>query len=113
MRRMGLSLRWAKLWQPEFTTFRTPRKDKDWFVGEKVRVVFQPRSKNRQPLFLAEIVAKEPKTFDKITSAEAIADGFSGIITMWAFLENSHPRFKASTPLNKLTLKRQEFHDDR
>lgn len=45
MRILGFSKHWAKLDNPEFTTFRFPRKDKDWQIGETVKIVIKPRSK--------------------------------------------------------------------
>ncbi len=59
MRIIGFSKKWSKLSQPTFTTFRVERKDKDWFTGESVRVVVQPRTKGREPLGIAQIINKE------------------------------------------------------
>jgi len=109
MRIIGFNKKWDKLTLPEFTTFRVPRRDTDWFVGEKVQVVYRPRSKDRKPLFLAEIVTKEPKTFKGVTEFEAIADGFANSMEMWNYLKKAHKDFTIETPLNKLTLKRIEF----
>ncbi len=109
MRPLGFSVMWDKLNQRQFTTFRFPRKDTDWHIGERVQVVYRPRSKNRKFLFLADIVNVEARSFDptfapRITDAEAIADGFSGILSMHAWLTNSHGDFDSSKVFNKLTL---------
>ena len=105
MRIIGFSLRWVKLWQPEFTTFRVPRKDKDWYGGEQVQVVYRPRSKNRNLLCLAEIIIKETTTFKAITETEAIVDGFSNAFSMWEWLKKAHRGITMDDPLNKLTLR--------
>ena len=109
MRIMGFSVKWRKLQQPVFTTFRLPRKDKDWYIGERVQIVFHPRSKDREILGEAVIVNVEARSFNpamapKITNDEAIADGFGGIITMLKWLENTHGHFNASTVFHKITL---------
>ena len=61
MRIMGFQKQWVnqltgkpKLSEEEFTTFRWPRRDRDWEVGETVRVVMNPRTKERIPLGEAE-----------------------------------------------------------
>lgn len=48
-----------------FTTFRFPRKDKDWEVEEVVQVVYKPRSPKREILGIARIIRKEPKDLTK------------------------------------------------
>ena len=112
MRILGFSVMWNKLESLEFTTFRLPRKDIDWHIGERVQVVYHPRSKDRKPLFLADIINVEPRSFDPaiapvITYNEALADGFpNGTIGMRAWFEKSHGHFNASTIFNKLTLRR-------
>ncbi len=108
MRVLGFSQQWPKLSNLVFTTFRFPRKDTDWH-SERVQVVYRPRSKNRKFLFLADIINVEARSFDptfapRITDAEAIADGFSGILSMHAWLTNSHGDFDSSKVFNKLTL---------
>ena len=100
MRILGFSKKWDKLnkrWferdRHTFTTFRFPRKDKDWEVEELVQVVYKPRSKEREPLGIARIIRKQEKDLSKkfygfgdickdpdvITPAEAYEDGFSGM----------------------------------
>lgn len=125
MRIISFCKYWDKLQNKEFTTFRFPRKDKDWYVGEIVQVYYKNRSKQRQALGTAEILSKEFRAMarygDKtgypcITNDEAIADGFpdaidaygnhkSGYFFMWEFLWDNY-RFKrlSNEPMNKLTL---------
>jgi len=72
MRILGFSKKWGKLnkqwFQRElhtFTTFRYPRRDRDWEVEEVVQVVYKPRSKEREPLGIARIIRKERKDLSK------------------------------------------------
>jgi len=101
MRILGFSKKWPKLDKPwfardihTFTTFRYPRRDRDWEVEEVVQVVYKPRSKEREPLGIARIIRIQPKdmskrwsyyapfagtnTPDMISPAEAEEDGFTG-----------------------------------
>lgn len=110
MRIMGFSKKWDKLYQPVFTTFRLPRKDKDWSIGEHVQIVYHPRSKDREILGEAVIVNVEARSFfpvmtHRITNDEAVADGFDNTITMLTWLEKAHGHFSPSTVFNKITLK--------
>ena len=86
MRILGFSKKWDKLHHIEFTTFRFPRRDKDWEVGEQVQVVYKPRSKEREILGIARINFKEIKQVRDITEDEAVADGFLNTIAMRAWL---------------------------
>ena len=85
---------WSKLNNElTFTTFRYPRKDRDWEVEEVVQIVYKPRTKERKPLGIARIIRKNeknlnknwsyysssPNTPDMITPDEAYEDGFSGM----------------------------------
>lgn len=86
MRELGFTEKWPKLKQDTFTTFRF-RRDRDWTVGEIVRVVFKPRTKEREVLGVAQIVKKEQRIVayigrgaPKVTEEEAKADGFIRII---------------------------------
>ena len=95
MRIIGFSKKWNKLDDEILTTFRFPRKDKDWQVEEVVQIVYKPRSKEREILGIARIIRKQeknlskrwnyyplpsfPNTPDMITPQEAYDDGFSGI----------------------------------
>jgi len=115
MRILGFKELWWKLSQDEFTTFRFPRKDKDWQVGEVVQVVYKPRSKNRDILGTAEIIRKEPRwikpklrdDIPDITEEEVVADGFEGWREMWAWLLKSYDiRRLLREPINKLTLRK-------
>ena len=42
MRILGFSKKWGKLGDTTFTTYRFPRKDKDWQLEEVVQVATQP-----------------------------------------------------------------------
>ena len=120
MRILGFSKKWGKLKQPEFTTFRHPRGDKDWYIGEQVRVVFQPRRKGGgEILGVAEIVKKEIRELDSfftdgvivkptgvklVTDTEAIADGFASRFEMGEWMEHTYGLDFISR-MNKLTLR--------
>lgn len=121
MRVMGFSKKWDKLSQSEFTTFRYPRGDYDWYVGEQVKIVFQPRRKGGgEVLGMAEISKKEVREFDKeyydlakdgipmITDAEAKADGFIGVDDMVYWLEKTYGRLDFMPRMNKLSLQWKE-----
>lgn len=128
MRILGFTKKWPKLNNELiFTTFRFPRKDKDWQVEEAVQIVYKPRSKGREILGIARIIRKEPKDLNKrwsyyprpnhpntpvmITPWEAKEDGFKGmhgggdIEKMMRFLEEAHGYHRCRNELmNKLTL---------
>lgn len=128
MRILGFSKKWNKLNNNIlFTTFRFPRKDKNWEVEEVVQVVYKPRSKDREPLGVARIIRKEPKdlnkrwqyyplpsfpnTPDMITPEEAREDGFEGmhgggdIEKMHQFFIDTYSYSRcAKEKINKLTL---------
>lgn len=121
MRIISFSKKWGKLQQPEFTTFRFPRKDKDWYVGEVVQVFYKNRSKNREFLGVAKIKNKEPRAMGRlgdktgcqhVTNEEAIAGGFPGTevkrgyFHMWEFLWGYYGGERLlNEPMNKLTVK--------
>jgi len=106
MRIIGFSKRWDKLDQREFTTFRFKRKDRDWQVGEKVQVVFKPRSKNRQILGTAEIVKKELRKMSEFLPAnEAIEDGFYSTQDMRNWLSISYGDRWRKESMNRFTLR--------
>lgn len=101
MRVLGFSRRWQKLSDPEFTTFRFPRKDRDWQVGEEAKVVFKPRRKGGGELLgTAKIINKKATLIRLITEEEAIADGFHNTSEIWHWLKKP-PMYKE---INKLTL---------
>ncbi len=114
MRVLGFSKKWDKLQKPEFTTFRFPRKDtdkgRDWKVGEQVQVVYHPRNKDREYLFNAEIISKQPKHITEIDDAEAAEDGFANYSEMYDWLTKAHHGVALTSipKINKLTLKRLE-----
>lgn len=107
MRILGFSEKWDKLKQPVFTTFRFPRKDRDWEKEEIVQIVCKPRIKGGgEKLGIAKIVAKQKAWMDAdITEQEAKDDGFSSLVDMriW-FVKTYGIRRLLSEPMNKLTL---------
>lgn len=108
MRILGFSRKWEKLSQPVFTTFRLPRRDKDWSIGEVVQLVYHPRSKDREVLGRALIKNIEARSFNpamapKITEEEAITDGFTGMSEMRDWLGHAH-QGRALLSFYKLTL---------
>ena len=105
MRIISSSKKWDKLQQPEFTTFRYHRADKDWFVGETVQVFFKSRSPQREKLGVAEIIGRESKLLADLTHEEAIEDGFINLYDMFNWLEQAHKGKDMFTPMNKLTLR--------
>ena len=111
MRVMGFTKKWDKLKDLEFNTFRMKRKDKDWTIGERVQIVYHPRSKDREILGEAEIINIEPRSFYpytscQITNAEARADGFKDVEDMKTWLIQAHGNFPIGTIFNKITLRR-------
>ncbi len=95
MRILSFSEPWLKLLNPTlFTTFRYPRRDKDWQLEEVVQVYFKARSPAREKLGIARIIRIEtkdmgkrwspfswspPNTPDMISPDEAKDDGFTGM----------------------------------
>ncbi len=136
MREIGFSKRWGKLRDTLFTTYRFPRKDKDWQIEEVVRCIYKPRSKEREVLGIARIIRKQskdlnkrwqqyyptpnyPNTPDIITPNEAEADGFTGMHgggdteKMRKFFIDTYGYKKCEEPINKLTLYRiEEIHGE-
>ena len=105
MRILGYSVRWGKLQKPFHTTFRFPRKDKDWYDGEIVQEVYRPRSKDREVLQVAEIILKQPKLLADITHEEAVEDGFINLYAMFEWLGKNHEGQDMFRPINKLTIR--------
>ena len=106
MRILGFSKRWQKLSNIEFTTFRFPRKDRDWEAGEKVQIVFKPRSKEREEWGIARINDKEFMRVRDITEYEAVWDGFNSAFDMWLWLKRTYGQeIGMNSELNKLTLR--------
>jgi len=127
MRILGFSKKWDKLRQPDFTTFRFPRRDKDWEVGEQVRVVYKPRTKEREVLGIAKIIGKERcwvgwattlihwihsqkdilpgrGGWGTVSHKEAVEDGFSGVLEMIQWMSKTHKDRNNQEIMNKLTL---------
>jgi len=115
MRILGFQKKWDKLQLPTFTTFRWCRQDKDWFIGESVKVVYKPRHQDREELGIAIIKRKDARSPDAemplrniptISDAEAQSDGFIDCEDMLEWLirvYGSDDRFMFE-PINKLTL---------
>ncbi|KKM15635.1 hypothetical protein LCGC14_1694120 [marine sediment metagenome] len=101
MRIIGFSKKWEKFNNVEFTTFRFPRKDRDWSADEEVQVVLKPRSKEREPLGVARIIHKETLAIRDISKYEAVLDGFANCLDMWLWLGKP----KQDKLINKLTLR--------
>lgn len=111
MRILGFTKKWDKLNQPIFTTFRFPRRDKDWQLDEIVKVVFRPRSKDRETLGVARIVQKSLRkigtAFEQYqpTEEEAKADGFPSLIEMNKWFSEIYGSRIFREPINKFTLR--------
>ena len=105
MRILGFSKKWPKLEQQEFTTFRFPRKDKDWYVGEVVQVFYKNRSPQRERLGIAEIIGKERNRYGAENDAEARADGFLDCRDMERWMIKTYGEARTWKPMNKLTLR--------
>jgi len=114
MRILGFSKKWDKLNQKEFTTFRFPRKDRDWANGEEVQIVFKPRSKEREILGIARIIDKRPRwvrphpltsELKKVDDEEAQKDGFVHASEMILWMDLQHNFRNYDEPMNKLTLR--------
>ncbi len=117
MRELSFSQLWPKLAQPQCTTFRFSRKDRDWQVGEVVKVLYKARSpKDRSVLGQAVITKKEqrwiwttqsphesPTLCRLVTEQEAQADGFIDRDDMVNFVNGQGDRVWYE-PMNKLTL---------
>jgi len=105
MRILGYSEKWDKLNKPVHTTFRFPRKDRDWYEGEVVQEFYKPRGKNREFLQIATIISKEPKQLADITHEEAVEDGFINLYAMFEWLSKAHRDKDMFRPINKLSLR--------
>ena len=113
MRSLGFSKHWAKLKEDIFSTFRYPRHDKDWEVGEEVQIVILPRrEEGGEKLGIAKITSKEVVELNAyfaevgrlVTDTEAIADGFSSRKDMIQWMQKTYGLDYVSR-MNKLTLK--------
>ena len=98
MRILSFTEMWDKLKQPEFTTFRYPRCDKDWYSGEIVQVFYKSRSPKRRRLGTAKIIGKERRELDPnfghvapvISQDEAEKDGFISRGDMVMFMQRQY-----------------------
>ena len=116
MRVLGVSKEWPKLKQDVFTTFRFPRRDKDWQPYEFVRIVLHPRRKGGGTVLgTAQIHHIEPRRIVNapflsykvpiVTDREAVADGFLTYNDMRTWLAKAYGESAlAREPMNKLTL---------
>ena len=116
---LGFAKQWEKLSKPEFTTFRYPRADKDWYTGERVQIVIHPRSPERLKLGMAEIINIEQRELDSfftdgkivkpigvplMTDVEAQEDGFLDLADMVKWMQKTYGMDYISL-MNKITLK--------
>lgn len=119
MRILGFVKYWPKLNKNTFTTFRYPRRDKDWQVGEKVQVVIKPRTKDKVWLGVAEIIAKEKRNVSwkrmngirNLSFEEAVDDGFKSRTAMISWLYNLYGDRILQEPMHKLILIWKERSD--
>ena len=105
IRVMGFSRLWPKLNQEQFTTIRFPRKDKDWVVGEVVKVTYRLDSKERLVIGTTQIVSKTPIMLHDLSDAEAREDGYEDLQAMVVRMHDVHGDRVLSEPMNKLRLK--------
>ena len=114
MRILGFEKKWPKLQKNSFTTFRFPRKDRDWQEGEEVQIVYKPRSKEREILGIARIISRDRRTFgspyyilneSRITKREARRDGFANDAEMENWFFKRYGERIYYEPMSKLTLR--------
>lgn len=110
MRIISFTKKWDKLNNPEFTTFRLPRRDsdkgRDWKAGEQVQVYYHNRCKDRQFYGNADIYIKTSTLLGRIDDAEAVADGFENFAEMFEWLNKAHGNnLRPATVINKLYLR--------
>ena len=113
MRIISFTKMWDKLKQPEFTTFRFFRGDKDWYSGEEVQVFYKNRSQNREKLGTAEIINIEPRRILSsiptdipcVSDEEARSDGFENFEDMKDWLNKTYGVVKLGNTINKITLR--------
>lgn len=114
MRILSVAKKWDKLKQPDWTTFRFTRKDRDWYVGEVVQVFYKSRSPQREMIGMAEIISKDRRKirgatqgqYRQISNKEAVADGFKDWRDMWEWMLRAYGiRRLLLEPMNKLTLR--------
>ena len=119
MRILVFSKKWDKLNNEIlFTTFRYPRRDKDWQIEEVVQVVYKSRSKGGgERLGIAQIIGKErrrtvcsiPIDIPMISESEAQTDGFEDYQSMIDWLTKIYfhrEPMRQVSPINKLTLRK-------
>jgi len=120
MRYMYFAKNWPKLTTGEdFTTFRYPIPDDDWYINEKVVVARQLTGLKQLVLGTAKVKKKELRRpfyhssrlhfLDWppcISRDEALTDGFGSLVEMLDWLEHHYPeKFNPTIKLiHKLTL---------
>ena len=104
MRIMSFTKPWPKLTKPSFTTFRLQRRDKDYQLNERVKVVLHARTRHRMVMGSADIIGKEEVDLNQITEVEAMEDGFDNAEQMIEWLRLAHGSRLGQVPLHKLTL---------
>lgn len=103
MRIISFTERWDKLEDYVFTTFRFPRKDKDWYIGEQVQIYYKSRSSQREKLGEAVIIGKESRLGAQ-SDKEAQDDGFKDCRDIEKWMIKTYGKARTGTPMNKLTL---------
>lgn len=123
MRIISFEQDWPKLHRTRFTTFRFPRRDRDWEPGELVKVVVKARTAERLYLGIAKIsimvtnrifpclIGTFPGTNVPITTQEAIEDGFWTMVDMNDHFVGMHGKRLLQEPLNKLVLMYTERYE--
>lgn len=111
MRVLGFSKKWDKLKKQHHTTFRFPRADRDWEVGETVQEVYHPRGKDREVIQFAKIISKTPRDVfnGAITLEEAREDGFASVGEMTAWFRKTYGNNPKANYMNCLLLEVQEL----
>jgi len=101
---MNYNMQVPKLVVPTFTTFRMPRRDKDWQAGEEVKVVLRPRTKDREYLGQATITVVQAFEQHQFTDAMARQDGFLRKTDLYLYLVKAHRGRLLQEKVNRLTL---------
>lgn len=107
-----------KLALPRFTTFRFPRRDRDWTPGEIAKTVYKPRARKdtvRTVLGLVVIISVEPRSFlprningvKPISNREARMDGFESALEMGKWIQSTYGigRICEQYIINRLSLR--------
>lgn len=111
MRIISFTEMWPKLQASQFTTWRFPRRDRDYITGEQLQAWYRQRSPKRQFLFNVEVVSKWSKWLIDanglhIRPDEALVDGFDSPEQMFEFLKKAHGKRVYNEPINVLLLRK-------